>query len=305
MSKILTISNLNKSFRSKKVLHDVSLTIDTGHIVGLVGPNGAGKSTIMKTILGLINYESGDIRIDGQKVSPASHQALNEVGALIEYPGLYPFLSGWDNLRLFATGDEQLHRVQEIVSKLQMGGYIKQKAKSYSLGMKQKLGIALAFVNNPKLVILDEPMNGLDPQATKDLRDLILEQAKNGTTFLISSHILSELQKLVEDLLIIDRGSIIRQTTMENLLASGDSYIELKTSDDVVAREKLKKAGFNMTDDVELRIPVDNGDEAAMSAILAAMNEAELTVKDIKHSEGNLESSLLELLAHDQDSIKE
>lgn len=305
MSEILTISNLNKSFGSKKVLHDVSLTVETGHIVGLVGPNGAGKSTIMKTILGLINYQSGDIKINGQVVSPTSHQVLSKVGALIEYPGLYPFLSGWDHLRLFADGDNRLEHMQDIVSKLKMDGYIKQKAKGYSLGMKQKLGIAMALLNDPDLVILDEPMNGLDPQATKDLRDLILDEAKDGKTFLISSHILSELEKLAQDLLIIDHGSIIRQTTMSELLASGGSFIDLQTSDNQAARQALQAAGFELTNDASLRVVLTDSDDNAMTNVLGTLNNAGLTVKDVKHEEGSLESSLLDLLAHDQDQVKE
>lgn len=306
MSEILTVSNLNKSFGSKKVLHDVSLSVETGHIVGLVGPNGAGKSTIMKTVLGLINYQSGDIKINGQVVSPTSHQALSKVGALIEYPGLYPFLSGWDHMKLFAEGANGLAHAKEIVTKLKMDSYIQQKAKSYSLGMKQKLGIALALQNDPELVILDEPMNGLDPQATKDLRDLILDEAKDGKTFLISSHILSELEKLAKDLLIIDHGSIIRQTTMSELLASGGTFIELATSDDGKAREALAAAGFQLGDDTDkIRVTVAEGDDGAMTKVLAAMSDAGLTVTDVKHTEGSLESSLLDLLAHDQDEVKE
>nr|WP_252904328.1 AAA family ATPase [Secundilactobacillus silagei] len=124
-----------------------------------------------------------------------------------------------------------------------MDSYIKRKAKGYSLGMKQKLGIALALVNFPELVILDEPMNGLDPQATKDLRDLIITESQRGTTFLISSHILSELQRLAQDLLIIDEGSIVQQTTMHELLASqGKQTIMLMTSDDNKTRQLLKKS---------------------------------------------------------------
>lgn len=305
MSEILKVSNLEKSFGQKKVLHDVSFTVGKGHIVGLVGPNGAGKTTIMKTILGLTNFQSGQITIDGKEVSQTRHQALNRVGALIEYPGLYPFLSGWDQLRLFAAGDNQTERVQAIVSKLKMDKYIKQKTKGYSLGMKQKLGIALALLNDPELVILDEPMNGLDPQATKDLRDLIIEEAKLGKTFLISSHILSELQKLVEDILIIDRGSIISQTTMAALLARGEAYIELKTSDDGQARNVLAAADFNLAENEVLRVIVQGDDEDAMANVITTVSNAGIAIKDIKRSEGNLESALLEMLANDQNLVKE
>ncbi len=171
--------------------------------------------------------------------------------------------------------------------------------------MKQKLGIAMALLNDPDLVILDEPMNGLDPQATKDLRDLILDEAKDGKTFLISSHILSELEKLAQDLLIIDHGSIIRQTTMSELLASGGSFIDLQTSDDQAARQALQAAGFELTNDASLRVVLTDSDDNAMTNVLGTLNNAGLTVKDVKHEEGSLESSLLDLLAHDQDQVKE
>lgn len=304
MSEILTIANLNKSFGHKQVLHNVSLTVEAGHIVGLIGPNGAGKSTIMKTILGLINYQSGNIKINGKSVSPTKHHELRKVGALIEYPGIYPFLSGGDHLRLFADGHHQIKHIQDIVSKLKMDGYINQKAKGYSLGMKQKLGIAMALLNNPNLVILDEPMNALDPQATKDLRDLILDWAKDGKTFLISSHVLSELEKLAQDLLIINHGSVIRQTTMSELLDSGSTFIELRTSDDHEARNVLQAAGFKLASDSVIRVIITNNDNTINNVLKTLIND-NLIVKDVKHVEGSLESSLLDLLNYDQDSVKE
>lgn len=295
MSSILSVQNLNKSFGNKHVLHDVSFTVEKGHIVGLVGPNGAGKSTIMKAILGLINYQSGEIKIADQTVTPASHAALSKVGALIEYPGIYPFLTGWDHLQLFADGDHQLIHIQEIISQLNMDSYIKRKTKGYSLGMKQKLGIALALVNFPDLVILDEPMNGLDPEATKDLRDLIISESQRGTTFLISSHILSELQQLASDLLIIDQGAIVQQTTMHQLLASqGKQTIMLATNDDKTARQILKKAKFKMTADPRLEVVAT--DDETMPQVLRTLVEADIEIMDVKRLEGNLESSLLEVL---------
>lgn len=295
MSSILTVQNLNKSFGNKHVLHDVSFNIEKGHIVGLVGPNGAGKSTIMKTILGLFHFQSGSVEIAGQPVTVAKHEVLSKVGALIEYPGIYPFLTGWDHLQLFADGDHQLIHIQEIISQLNMDSYIKRKTKGYSLGMKQKLGIALALVNFPDLVILDEPMNGLDPEAIKDLRDLIISESQKGTTFLISSHILSELQRLAQDLLIIDNGRIVQQTTMHEMLASqGKQTIMLETSDDKRAREVLRKAKFKMTPNPRLEVVAT--DDETMPHLLKTLVDAEIEIMDVTRLEGNLESSLLEVL---------
>ena len=226
---ILDVEGLSKNFGSKKVLQNVSFSVDRGHIVGLVGPNGAGKSTIMKAILGLFSYPSGKISIDGRPVSQTSHQELEKVGALIEYPGIYPFLSGLQHLELFSNDGVTRDQIMDIVDKMKMGSYIKRRAKTYSLGMKQKLGIALALVNHPELVILDEPMNGLDPQANKDLRTIILELAKQGTTFLISSHILSELEKLIDDLVVIDKGQIVYRGGTAALESGDTKVMVLKT----------------------------------------------------------------------------
>jgi len=295
MSSILSVQNLNKSFGNKHVLHDVSFDLKPGHIVGLVGPNGAGKSTLMKTMLGLFNYDSGSIKIAGETVTPQKHESLSKVGALIEYPGIYPFLTGWDHLQLFADGDHQLIHIQKIISQLNMDSFIKRKAKGYSLGMKQKLGIALALVNFPELVILDEPMNGLDPEATKELRDLIISESQHGTTFLISSHILSELQRLAQDLLIIDEGRIVQQTTMHELLASqGKQTIMLMTSDDKKTRQLLKKARFKTTPDP--RVEVVATDDNTMPEVLRLLVEGGVDILDVTRLEGNLESSLLEVL---------
>ncbi len=156
----------------------------------------------MKALLGLIHYQEGTIQINGLPISPTSHKGLKEVGALIEYPGINPFLTGYDHLKLFSETKDKA-TIDNLVAMLKMTEYIQKKAKSYSLGMKQKLGIALALLNSPELVVLDEPMNGLDPQATRDVREIILSLAKTGTTFLISSHILSELEKSLTSLLLL------------------------------------------------------------------------------------------------------
>ncbi|MBZ3776943.1 ATP-binding cassette domain-containing protein [Lentilactobacillus otakiensis] len=293
--KILSVSNLNQSFGSRHVLNDISFDIKSGTIVGLVGPNGAGKSTIMKDILGLLDYQSGTITVAGTNTSFQDHRPLKQVGALIEYPGLYPFLTGWDNLKLFATSTAN---VEKVVSELHMNSYIKKRAGHYSLGMKQKLGIALALVNEPDLVILDEPMNGLDPQSVKDLRDLIKQMAGNGTTFLISSHILSELEKLADDLIVIKQGRIIQHTSMKEMLNRDSHFIILKTSDDRAANSLVVNAGYQVTASQPLTIIESESDEVAK--ILSLLSENNIEVIDFQHNEGNLEHSLLTVLAEEK-----
>ncbi|HCY4507747.1 TPA: ATP-binding cassette domain-containing protein, partial [Staphylococcus aureus] len=149
----------------------------------------------------------------------------SNIGALIENPGIYPFMSGYDNIRLL-NETKNTHDIDSIVSQLKMEEYIHNKAKTYSLGMKQKLGIAIAFLNQPQLIILDEPMNGLDPRAVRDVRELIVKKSKEGVTFLISSHILSELVKITNSILIINKGKLVIETTEEELKKYKDNDLE-------------------------------------------------------------------------------
>ncbi|MFB3188409.1 ABC transporter ATP-binding protein [Staphylococcus pseudintermedius] len=216
--KLLTLNKISKNIKSKLILKEVSFTLNRGDIIGLVGGNGAGKTTLMKVILGLSNYQSGNLKL-------YDSNRKNDIGALIENPGLYPFLTGFENMKLI-NEDKNTNNIQQIVDKLEMNGFIHNKAKTYSLGMKQKLGIALALLNQPKLVILDEPMNGLDPKAVKNVRETIIDFKNQGVTFLISSHILSELIKVTDSILIIDQGKIIKETTMEELKKSDENDLE-------------------------------------------------------------------------------
>ncbi|KRL53677.1 ABC superfamily ATP binding cassette transporter, ABC protein [Furfurilactobacillus rossiae DSM 15814] len=290
---VLTVKNLNKSFGRKQVLHKISFSCQSGRIVGLVGANGAGKTTIMKAVLSLTS-STGEVTIDGQKSTFDHHPVLDEVGALIEYPSIYPFMTGRDHLKLFAIGRNKASEIDDVITALNMGNYIDTKARSYSLGMKQKLGVAMAFLNNPKFVILDEPMNGLDPQATKELRDLIIAKRDEGVGFLISSHILSELQKLAEDLIIIDHGKIVQETTMDALLKSNNHFVTVTTTDDVKAKQVLADAGYKLVGDEEVKIQTSSDDDVAN--ILKTLNDNQLPVTDVQHEDEDLEGSVLKLL---------
>ncbi|HCY4960818.1 TPA: ATP-binding cassette domain-containing protein, partial [Staphylococcus aureus] len=199
---ILTVENLTKKIGNKTILENISLTLNSGQIIGLVGANGAGKTSLMKVILGYSSYQEGNFKVTEIK------EKKSNIGALIENPGIYPFMSGYDNIRLL-NETKNTHDIDSIVSQLKMEEYIHNKAKTYSLGMKQKLGIAIAFLNQPQLIILDEPMNGLDPRAVRDVRELIVKKSKEGVTFLISSHILSELVKITNSILIINKGKLV------------------------------------------------------------------------------------------------
>lgn len=214
---ILELSNVSKKISGKKILDNVSFDLKRGEIIGLVGANGAGKTTLMKTILKLIDKNEGVINYN--------LNSKKDIGALIESPGIYPFLSGYDNLKLFSENKDD-KQIKEIITKLKMENYIQKKAKYYSLGMKQKLGIAFALLNEPELVVLDEPMNGLDPRAVRDVRNIIDDMSNSGTTFLISSHILSELLKVTDTIVIIDHGKIVKVASVKDIQSLDKHEIE-------------------------------------------------------------------------------
>nr|WP_280638150.1 ATP-binding cassette domain-containing protein [Lactiplantibacillus pentosus] len=291
---ILSVTHLNKRFKRQPVLQDVTFDCEPGRIIGLVGANGAGKTTIMKSILGLIRTE-GAVTIAGQAMQFDRHPALAQVGALIEYPSLYPYLSGWDNLRLFARDQDVAAQIQALVTQFDMSNYIHRKARTYSLGMKQKLGIALAFLNHPQLVILDEPMNGLDPQGTKQLRDFIVAQKQQGVTLLISSHILGELQKLADDLVIIDHGRVIQRTTMAAALALTEHYVVVATEHDGQAKAALTAAGYQLAAGTPVKLLL--APDQSVADVLAMLQQQHITVTDVQHQDADLEQIVLTLLA--------
>ncbi|WP_350345696.1 ABC transporter ATP-binding protein [Lacticaseibacillus paracasei] len=275
--------------------HQISFEIKRGHIVGLIGANGAGKTTIMKAILGITAFD-GDIQLDDQNITVDNHSALEHVGALIEYPGLYPYLTGREQLLLFANGPQRHERVNQTIEELHLAAYADVKTKKYSLGMRQKLGIALAFVNRPELVILDEPMNGLDPKATMALRQLIIRKRDEGTTFLISSHILSELQKVADDVIIIDQGRLIIDATMSELLKKSQTYFWIATDQDELAQKLLAEQGYVVSNE-EQGLKISRSSISSINDLLKLLWRKDIVIKDIKETQGDLEKSLLDVLA--------
>lgn len=234
---MLIVQNVNTYLGRKRIVKNATFKIHPGDIVGLIGPNGAGKTTLMKTILGLTKFD-GQIKLDHRAITENQHTALTTVGALIEHPAIYPFLTGQQNLTLYSHDSTDC---QHLISELEMSNYIQDRAKNYSLGMKQKLGIAIALLNHPQLVILDEPMNGLDVTATIGVRKLIHQYAKRGTAFLISSHILSELQKVMTQIILINCGQIIVDQPIAEFEQLHHQAYKLRTEDSSLTAKILKK----------------------------------------------------------------
>ncbi len=217
---ILEIKNLTKKFGDRIAVDDVSFNVYEGEIFGLIGPNGAGKTTILRMITGLATPTSGEVFVDGVSMQKNFEKAVAKIGGIIENPELYSYMTGMDNLKYFASlyKDITTDYINRIVRLVGMEKRVNDKVKTYSLGMKQRIGIAQALLHNPKLLILDEPTNGLDPNGIKELRKLLIILArKSQITILISSHILSEMELLCNTVGIIDKGKIIETKTLEQI----------------------------------------------------------------------------------------
>lgn len=217
---ILKCENLNKKFGKKQILKDVSFDIFKGDILGFIGPNGAGKTTTIKLILGLQSITEGRVLINGFDIEKQFTKAIEKVGAIVENPDLYMYLSGYENLKLIANLykgiDEK--RISEVVKLVKLENRIQDKVSKYSLGMRQRLGIAQAILHSPSLLILDEPTNGLDPEGIREMRELLIDLAKNEQmAILISSHNLAELDNLCNKVCIIKNGKIIETSEIEEI----------------------------------------------------------------------------------------
>lgn len=243
-NKIIEVKNLTKKYDDNIVLNDISFTVNQCDIYGFLGRNGSGKSTMMKAILNLIKIDNGSINVFGENIYK-SDRYLSKVGSLIEEPSFYPNLTGYENLKLVQKLTNlpisNINKALEIVG---LTDHANKLAKNYSLGMKQRLGIALALVKFPKILILDEPTNGLDPEGVIEIRDLIISlPEKYGITVFISSHILTEIEKMVNKVAILDKGKIKFEGSMDDL--NKDETLMIKVDDLSKAESLLQKEKYD------------------------------------------------------------
>ena len=243
MSDIIRVQHLSKHFGGLTAVNDLSFSVPEGQVYGFLGQNGAGKSTTIRMLLTLISPSSGSIEIFGMDIRKHRKEILSQVGAIIERPDLYKYLSALENLRIFAAMSGVKVPEKKLMEQLDRVGLAARagsKVKTYSQGMKQRLGIAVALVHDPKLIILDEPTNGLDPQGIADIRKLILQlSGEEGKTLMVSSHLLSEMELIAESMLIIDKGKKLVEGRVKELFNPSDMVVELKTTDDAGAWDIL------------------------------------------------------------------
>ena len=255
---ILKCENLCKSFGKKQILNNVSLEVNQGDILGFIGPNGAGKTTTIKLILGLQSIDSGTVKINGYDIQKEFEKAIEKVGTIVENPDLYMYLSGYDNLKLISNMYKNISkkRIDEVVKLVKLEQRINDKVSKYSLGMRQRLGIAQALLHKPNLLILDEPTNGLDPEGIKELRELIKDLAeKENMAIVISSHNLSELESFCNKVTIIKNGKIVETSTINEVKKVEHSYIiELDNLEDI---QKIIEKKIEKISETRFKIDVD------------------------------------------------
>lgn len=250
---VLELNNVSKYFKKTKVINSINLTVQEGEIFGFLGPNGAGKTTTIKMILGLLSIDEGNIKINGYDVKNDFEKAMEYIGGIVENPDLYGYMSGYDNLKLHARmRNVTKSRIDEVVNLVNLSSRINDKVSKYSLGMKQRLGLAVTLLHSPKILILDEPTNGLDPAGIKDFRTIIQNISKEDKiAVFVSSHILSEMQAMCNKIAVLDKGTII---DVENLSES-ESHQEkdlLNYSLNVDNISKAEKIITSIVDDIKI-----------------------------------------------------
>lgn len=290
---IIETKNLTKQYGAQKSVADLNIHVRKGRIYGLLGRNGAGKTTTMKMLLGLTAPTSGEVRICGMSLRGNEKRLLPRIGSLIESPGFYPNLTGTENLSIFATlrGIPNRHAIRDALDLVGLPYKDKKLFSQYSLGMKQRLAIALAVMHDPELLILDEPINGLDPIGIAEVRSFIRSLCEDrGKTILISSHILSEIALLVDDIGIIDHGVLLEEETLAELERKSSRHVHFLVSDTALAarilERRFQERHFTIEDDHSLRL---HNIELPVGRVVTAFVENELEVREVHTCEESLE----------------
>lgn len=294
METILKCENLCKNFGKRNILKNVSLEVKEGDILGFIGPNGAGKTTTIKLILGLQNITSGSVKINGYDVEKEFTKAIEKVGAIVENPDMYMYLSGYQNLELVANLYKGItkNRIEEVVKLVKLEKRIKDKVSKYSLGMRQRLGIAQAILRKPNLLILDEPTNGLDPEGIKEMRELLIELAsKEKMAILISSHNLAELDNFCNKVCIIKNGEVIETSEINKIKKEVSQEFEIFEVDDT---EKVKTIieGIIIIDKRNFKMNVS---KEKVPEVIKKLVDNNIKVYEVKQEEKSLEEAFLKM----------
>ncbi len=316
---------LTKRFRSQVAVDGIDLAVPRGSVFGFLGPNGSGKTTTIRMLLGLVAANAGDARVLGAAMPRHVDSVLPRVGALVEGPAFSPYLSGAANLRRFDAADRHAprrsrdHRVAEALDRVGLSHAARKRVHAYSLGMKQRLGIANALLMRRELLVLDEPTNGLDPQGTREVRALIRSFADDGTTVFVSSHLLAEVEQVCTHVGVMSAGRLVAQGTLDDFRDEGEARVRVRTPDVATAREVLARVLGEGAVDVSADAEVGSGAPAesdpdgavtarlggtAPEAVVAALVGAGVRVRGFETVHASLEQRFVELTGEGFDVVQ-
>ena len=294
-------SGLTKRFGDQKAVNSISLEVPSGSVFGFLGPNGSGKITTIRMLLGLAEATEGEIKLLGTEIPKDLEKALPRVGALVEGPAFYPFMSGRNNLlRIdaadrFSDASTRIQRVETALDRVGLHNAGNKKVHAYSLGMKQRLGLANALLKPRDILVLDEPTNGLDPQGTREVRNLIRSLSAEGITIFLSSHLLSEIEMLCSHVAVMSAGKIIAQGLIEDLRNEEPTRLILKTDDIDAAVETLKANGIGRAKILGDQITCEVNPALDVAGLNAKLVRKKVSVKEIRLKRSSLEEKYVKL----------
>ncbi|HHY21511.1 MAG TPA: ABC transporter ATP-binding protein [Bacilli bacterium] len=304
MRAVIEIKHVSKKIGQKQIINDLSLDVYEGEVLGLLGPNGAGKTTTIRMIVGLISISQGEIVICDKNVKKQYEQAISHVGAIVENPELYKFLTGYENLRQYARMVKGVtkERIDEVIELVGLKERIHDKVKTYSLGMRQRLGLAQSLLHQPKILILDEPTNGLDPAGIREIRDYLRKLAKEtGLTVIVSSHLLAEMEMMCDRIAIIQKGKLIDVQNVREFKNERGEERYVFAVDDVETTMRLMKEVHHFE-------PIKQGDRLVVAIsrknipkIVQSLVEQKVAVYGIEQVTKSLEERFLEVTGSEEE----
>ncbi len=296
MKAIIKTTNLDFSFGKQKVINQLCLEVPPNSIYGFLGHNGAGKSTTIKLLLGLLHSDNSNIQLFGKDLKNHRNEILNKVGCLIEAPTIYRNLTAKENLLyLNKIYKQKPSRIEEVLKIIGLWEHRNKKAKHFSTGMKQRLGIGMAIFHNPELIILDEPVNGLDPMGILEIRELLQKLQNEGKTIFISSHILSEIEKLCSHVGIIKDGIMLFQGEINSLISQTKKHIDIQTNNNTKAAELLKKQQYLVTISNNERLEIEVNNQSHFNQLISSLVTNQIEIYDIEKKSTNLEDIFIKL----------
>lgn len=298
MEAVLKIRNLNKSFKKRHIIKNISFDVNSGEVFGFLGPNGAGKTTTIKMVMGFLFPDSGEILINDLDIKKSFEDAMAGLGGIVEIPEMYKNLSGMTNIQMYARLHENIsqERIDEVVEMVGMTNWINEKVGKYSLGMKQRIGLAQALVHSPKLLILDEPTNGLDPNGIKELRDILKKLAhEENVAVMVSSHLLSEMELMCDRVGIINHGELISVSPIGEFMkqVSGETKYRILTSQVEEAKKLLEKDYADKIKEVFPSSIVMTIEEEEVSKVIALLATNGIIINGASKCEFSLEDAFM------------